>query len=503
MITLHNGDCLEYMRGLDADSVDAVVTDPPAGISFMGKEWDDFRRSRNQNDAGRENVFGRTSQHAPEIGRRPRDIFIVWMTEIAAECLRVLKPGGYALVWALPRTSHWTATAWEDGGFEVRDRIAYVFGSGFPKSLDVSKAIDKAAGAEREVVGYYPVGRADGFQQMSGQNVRPWQDSARQNGNGGNITAPATASAREWAGWGTALKPAVEDWWVFRKPLSEATVAANVLRWGTGAMNIDAGRVGFASDADEAESKEKNQHTQYANPGSNRDSYSGSMPPRQDYNAPGRWPAHLILDGSPEVEAMFPVTTSGSIALHHKRTTSKTKNDFGERAAPPEQTFGDTGSAARFFKSCPLDEDDYPPLFYCAKASKRERDAGCEGLEIKCGVGTMKGDADGSLLTGNGNQRDTTARNHHPTVKPLSLMRYLITLVTREGATVLDPFLGSGSTGVAAVQLGRSFVGCDNDAEYFAIAQARIEHAVRQVAEAVCQDLLFAPRVEQLVEQYR
>jgi site-specific DNA-methyltransferase (adenine-specific) len=516
MITLHNGDCLEYMRTLEANSVDAVVTDPPAGISFMGKEWDNpnkvGRNGAGIGQAGKDADYDRYGKGAMPYGYSgssakrnvaDRQKFVAWMTEISAECLRVLKPGGYALVWALPRTSHWTATAWENGGFECRDRIAYCFGSGFPKSLDVSKALDKLADKEREVIGEKPRvggGRATHNQHEGYQ--RPWMDEPGAKDKIWQITAPATDAAREWAGWGTALKPAIEDWWVFRKPLSEATVAANVLRWGCGAMNVDGCRIETNGNGDD-----DHRASAWSNHAKGKTFHGESYQDMRGVQVPqGRWPAHLILDGSPEVEAMFPQTTSGILKAGTKRTQGGGYHGNFPEIATHYDTGGDTGSAARFFKVCPIDEDDYPPLFYCAKAGRSERNEGLEDLPKRERT-TQGRDIVTSIDRRDGkgrvpvNGRIQPAQNYHPTIKPLSLMRYLITLVSREGATVLDPFLGSGSTCVAAVQLGRNFIGCEMDAEYFAIAQARIEHAERQVAEAICQDLLFAPRVEQLVEQ--
>ena len=216
------GDCLAVMRQMmeDGVQVDAVVTDPPAGISFMGKEWDHHKGGRDQ--------------------------WIAWMQEAAALALQLSKPGAHALVWALPRTSHWTATAWEDAGWEVRDRVAHLFGTGFPKSRDISKAIDAEAGAEREVVSI----------ERSCFTVRPENAVSWKSGSGGGdsrprdesgyrydvVTVPATDAARQWEGWGTALKPACEDWWLLRKPL-QGIVAGNVLEHGTGALNIDGCRV--------------------------------------------------------------------------------------------------------------------------------------------------------------------------------------------------------------------------------------------------------------------
>jgi len=202
------GDCLEVLSTLPEDSIDAIVTDPPAGIAFMGKEWD--------KDKG------------------GRDAWIAWMSQVASECLRVIKPGGHALVWALPRTSHWTGMAWEEAGWGPRDKISHVFGSGFPKSLDISKALDKMAGAERDIIGVAKRSNAKGHV----TNYSKWDRPEEY-----DITAPATPAAKQWAGWGSAIKPSHEDWWLFRKPLEEATIAANVLRWGTGGLNIDGCRI--------------------------------------------------------------------------------------------------------------------------------------------------------------------------------------------------------------------------------------------------------------------
>jgi hypothetical protein len=210
---LLEGDCLEHLKELETNQFDALLTDPPAGISFMGKEWDDDKGGR--------------------------DHWVSWMSDVMRECLRVLKPGAHGLVWAIPRTSHWTATALELAGFEIRDVVTHLFGSGFPKSLDISKAIDKSKGAEREVVGKKPIAYADsncwsepnknvdvgGF----GSNDNCYgNDSEEWSVKNNPITAPATDLAKQWQGWGTALKPASEHWILIRKPLSEKTVAKNV-----------------------------------------------------------------------------------------------------------------------------------------------------------------------------------------------------------------------------------------------------------------------------------
>jgi site-specific DNA-methyltransferase (adenine-specific) len=302
---LINSDCLEALRAMDSDSLDSLVTDPPAGIGFMGKGWD-------SNKGG-------------------RDAWIVWLTEVMRECYRVLKPGAHGLVWAIPRTSHWTATALENAGFEVRDVVTHLVGSGFPKSLDVSKAIDKAAGAEREVVGFDPVAASKANKRLSGELNARYRNSAAANDNGATITAPATDAARQWEGWGTALKPASEHWILVRKPCSEKTVAANVLKHGTGAINIDASRI-ESPDADL--SAVQNCRTAQAG-----DTVTLNIPGHSQptYNAQGRFPANLVL------------SCCGN---------DPHDDDCAVRMLD-EQSYGDSGGASRFF--------------YVAKSSKSDR----------------------------------------------------------------------------------------------------------------------------------
>jgi site-specific DNA-methyltransferase (adenine-specific) len=305
----------------------------------------------------------------------------------------------------------------EDAGFEIRDMIAWVYGSGFPKSLDVSKAIDKAAGAEREVVGQHGAPAKSIYSQ--GKQELPQEV---------NITAPATPEAKQWEGWGTALKPALEPITVARKPLI-GTVAENVLQHGTGAINVDGGRVGTEELANPSGiSNAMGGVTIGKYQGGNQD-YSGSGAT----NPLGRWPANFIHDGSEEVVGLFPQTTSGAKKPNHKRIGGyggdRPKQVYGTYKQIPCDYPSDSGSAARFF--------------YCAKASKADR-----------------------------------GENHHPTVKPTDLMRYLCRLVTPPSGIVLDPFMGSGSTGKAAMLEGFAFVGIEREAEYINIAKARIQSAV-------------------------
>ena len=292
------GNCLDKLKELDANSVDSIVTDPPYGLSFMGKKWD----------------------------------YDVPSSEIWEECLRVLKPGGHLLAFAGTRTQHRMAVRIEDAGFEIRDMIAWVYGSGFPKSHNISKAIDKMAGAEREVKGVYdPRGMYDGKERTSNAINTNWRESEGRNDaidmSSKTITEPATDDAKKWDGWGTALKPALEPITVARKPLEEKTIAKNVLKYGTGAINIDESRVQY----------EKEVPTQ------------------------GRFPANLIHDGSEEVDELFPFS---------KSTGGKTKRtlSFYGKASSGESLgtggFADEGSAARFF--------------YVPKTSKKDRNEGVE-----------------------------------------------------------------------------------------------------------------------------
>jgi site-specific DNA-methyltransferase (adenine-specific) len=377
-IDLLLGDCLERMRELPDGCVDAIVTDPPYGLSFMGKKWD----------------------------------YDVPSTEIWAECLRILKPGGYLLAFAGTRTQHRMAVRIEDAGFEIRDMIAWVYGSGFPKSLDVSKAIDKAAGAEREVLGV--AGKSGSVRNSMAGDFAGGEYMA---------TAPATEAAQQWQGWGTALKPALEPITVARKPLI-GTVAANVLAYGTGALNIDGCRVETNPLIDDP---------RLGGAGSWRTGkmaknvYEGGYTGERVGSSPlGRWPANLIHDGSQMVLDLFPEAGGG----FGKRGGRKEAvvGDYGLGATMETVGYGDTGSAARFF--------------YCAKTAKKDR-----------------GEA-----------------NNHPTVKPTDLMRYLCRLVTQLGGTVLDPFMGSGSTGKAAKREGFGFIGIERDEAYFEIAKRRIDN---------------------------
>lgn len=451
--TLQLGDCLETLKTLPDGSVDSVITDPPYGLS----------QHTPQQVADCLGAWLRGEEYKPKGKGFMGKSWDAWVPSPAVwrECLRVLKPGGHLLAFAGTRSMDLMSMAVRLAGFELRDSIGYAhdgggapllawaYGSGFPKSLDVSKAIDKAAGAEREVVGLKRYG--------DGQVFQGGKTAARSGGIIGEAaergpsveTIPATESAKQWQGWGTALKPAWEPIILARKPL-EGTVAENVQRHGTGAINVDGCRVeaerltGWGGSAAFTKTHDASKHGGMA---------KGCARPVES----GRWPANLIHDGSDAVVAGFPNSTSNG-GLKPSKAGMIYANGNG---IPPTDYFnyGDTGSAARFF--------------YCAKASKTDRNEGLGGFEEK----PIRSTYDKSVRDAGGMDTGHARANFHPTVKPTDLMRYLCRLVTPPNGTVLDPFTGSGSTGKAAILEGFSFIGCEMQPDYHAIAKARIEAA--------------------------
>jgi site-specific DNA-methyltransferase (adenine-specific) len=374
-VSILQGDCRDRLREMPDASVDACVTDPPYGLSFMGKKWD----------------------------------YDVPRAETWAEVLRVLKLGAHLLSFFGSRTYHRGVVQIEDAGFEIRDTIMWLYGSGFPKSHNLEG---------------------------------------------------------EWEGWGTALKPAYEPIVVARKPLI-GTVAENVKAHGTGPLNIDASRIGYESTANPA-----------TNPlyrVQNGDAFSIKRNGGEvTAHAAGRWPANVIHDGSDEVLAGFPDAPGQMDKASTSETQRAGQNTYGvmKRGSNGQEPRLNSGSAARFF--------------YCAKASKSDRDEGLEAFEKKLRASSM---ARVSQLEGKESTRISGTKNpranSHPTVKPTDLMRYLCRLVTPPGGVILDPFMGSGSTGKAAVREGFDFVGCELDAEYVAIARARIDAALAEPSQEV------------------
>jgi DNA modification methylase len=503
------GDCRDVLRTLADNSVDSVVTDPPYELGFMGKSWDSTG--------------------------------IAYDVTVWEECLRVLKPGGHILAFGGSRTWHRLAVAVEDAGFEIRDSIAWIYGSGFPKSLDVSKAIDKRGGsgalltkeigealrvarelrgmskskadeifcdgttnwtwfegrpggqrsptpktfariveawpelgglsekvaeAEREVIGQTTKARStsgkSALPTVGGETVYETWDE----------TSPSTSEAKAWAGWGTALKPAFEPVVVGRKPFGKGvTVAENVLAWGVGGLNIDGSRIGSETRYN-SYGKGSQAFTQERT-ATEAGMFAGT---KEGGNfAQGRWPANVILD---EVTAGLVDEQSGVSKSPPVGSMTNTKpRHSGSMAGaflhenPMSNGHGDSGGASRFF--------------YQAKASKRDRNEGLEGLE-DTGAGEMVDRVEGSAGMDSpraGAGRTSGAKNFHPTVKPTALMRYLIKLVTPPGGTVLDPFTGSGSTGKAALLDGFKFVGAELTEEYLPIIEGRLRWALEQDAD--------------------
>jgi site-specific DNA-methyltransferase (adenine-specific) len=421
--TVIHGDCLEVLKGMADNSVDSIVTDPPYGLSFMGKKWD----------------------------------YDVPSEEIWRECLRVLKDGGHLLAFAGTRTQHRMAVRIEDAGFEIRDMIAWVYGSGFPKSHNIGKAVDKLQGNEREVVGEKRAGKT-AMGQNSGWN-------AHEN----KTVMEATKGTSEWEGWGTALKPALEPITVARKPFKGA-VAENVLKHGTGAINVDGCRVEVdPNDPNIIHTESRGgTATKFTGTAYNNGKAGGELGRGPTLQHPaGRWPANLIHDGSDEVVGLFP-ETKPSKSTQHAGNPSSTK--FGQIKTSARITAHEDngGSAARFF--------------YQAKASRAERNAGLEGFEVKdARVTGMQIDPGMPMRMENGVATGPKAppvksANHHPTVKPIALMRYLVRLVTPPNGIVLDPFGGSGSTACGAVMEGMRFVTIEREADYIPIIEARVAH---------------------------
>ena len=394
---IYNMDCLEGMKLLDDNSIDSIVTDPPYELGFMGKKWDSTG--------------------------------IAYNIDIWRECLRVLKPGGHLLAFGGTRTYHRMACAIEDAGFEIRDQMQWIYGSGFPKSMDISKALDKKAGAEREVVGIKP-----GHEEFAGRKTkghlefkdgtegfdRPWMHDDNKREMYHMQTAPATDEAKQWEGWGTALKPANEPIVVARKPISEKTIADNVLKWGTGGINIDDCRIELNGDY----KCKANGRPSLTGLCDNYDPSKANQPDTQ-----GRFPANVILDeeAGRMLDEQSGILKSGALKPYqenHQNASSYKMNRYKTFVQPANE-----GGASRFF--------------YCAKASKKERGEG----------------------------------NNHPTVKPLSLIKYLITLVTPSGGVCLDPFEGSGTHALACKELGFNYIGFELDPTYYAIAEERIKKA--------------------------
>ncbi len=441
---LHHGKLEDVLPTLAPDSIDAYVGDPPYGIRFMGQSWDApdiSAKTKNRSEyrsnadvAARAGMNGGHNSVAAEAGKYDRSsqasqAFQQWCEAWGREVYRVLKPGAYFVAFSSTRTYHRLVCGIEDAGFEIRDQLAWIFGSGFPKSLNLEG---------------------------------------------------------EWEGWGTALKPGYEPILIARKPLI-GTVAANIALHRTGALNIDGCRVAVQDAAYAANCSGDRGHADNRNRAMNFGMTAGSA------SEIGRWPANVLHDGDPEAVSLFPDAAGQLFDLkgHARQRTSH--GIYGDMApapdapapdapAPDAPARNDSGSAARFFQCCPFDTEDaeHARFMYCAKASQEDRESGCEGLPARQQDANRK---EGNPGGDNPRNRGLKPRrNHHPTVKPTSLMRWLCRLITPPGGTVLDGMMGSGATGRAAVLEGFNFVGVEMTDEYMPIARARIAAAEKQKA---------------------
>lgn len=422
--TVYYGNNLDVLPTLPDNSVDAIVTDPPYELGFMGKTWD---------SSG-----------------------IAYSVELWQECLRVLKPGGHLLAFSGSRTYHRQTVAIEDAGFEIRDMISWISNKTFPKSHNISKAIDKLAGAERQVIG-------------TNQNVVRDAKIAGGSDFGGftkanaDITAPATDDAKKWEGWGTALKPTVEPIVLARKPLI-GTVAENVLAYGTGGLNIDASRIGTADNLNGGKKG-----------GTDNEIYSKGLGETsgRSMELAGRFPANVILDETAAqiVDEQSGTTKSPKTYVRNADGFGKTSYGAGQTAGTESINYGDEGGASRFF--------------YVARASKTDRNEGLDELpkiDAQNWNGSTGHRGVGDYYPDGTPRPANPKQNFHPTVKPTALMTYLIRLITPPGGTVLDPFTGSGSTGKAAILNGNRFIGIELTDDYHPIIEGRLTHAEQTLA---------------------
>lgn len=439
---LYQGNMLDMLDEIKENSIDSIVTDPPYELNFMNKGWD---------NSG-----------------------IAFQKETWEKCLKVLKPGGHLLAFGGSRTFHRIACAIEDAGFEIRDTIMWIYGSGFPKSMNIGLAIDKKNGIESPVIGQNQdilKKQAKDLKEGHRTIVDSLNNGAPERNNGfKNVSADIRGAQNEWQGWGTSLKPSYEPIIVARKPV-EKSIVENVMKYGVGGINIDECRVP-------------------ANPGeydirhyTNEDCFQNLKPKESKFQVKpqpdGRFPANTILtyDETDEEEVCsgFPITGQGGNSggwcyADKDYSSSDIFKNIGDRPNSISN-YDDRGSAARYF--------------YCAKASKRDRDEGLDDFEEKkmygddmqWGYGNANGDNFGDRVA------NVTRKNTHPTVKPVSLMQYLVRLVTPKGGTILDPFNGSGSTGKAAMYENKDrnadykYIGIELTDEYLPIAKARIEYA--------------------------
>lgn len=549
-ITVYHGDNRDVLKQIPDNSIDAVVTDPPSGVAFMGQDWDSFSE-KELNPSGQQtdiwadnkgkNPFARSAtpryQGKTKLSLLPFQDFIA---EVFTEVYRVLKPGGHAAVWALPRTSHHTAMGLERSGFELRDVLSHIFSTGFPKSLNIAKTIDKLRRGHPQGT-YDPesanhgkyIPNAKGVGAGASRFLSDPKDFARDD------EGSFHPDAQQWSGWGTALKPAVEHWLLVRKPI-DSTIIENVLKYGTGGLNIDATRVGWQNDSD----KERGRPSSF---GKAHDGFEGKAfaiadrshrDPEKEQHPAGRFPPNLILshsadcervgkkkvptsmatepEGRPMKRAIYGATNalgrdvgygdadgmeviddwscapgcpvaeldqqSGDCSspwIGNPNTGAKGGKTFGgtEQTIDEKPEYRDTGGASRFFS---VFTPAYNfPFKYTPKPATSEREAGIDKtIQL----------TEGQLEAGKPVPEEITKQleqrlNIHPTVKSISLMKWLCRLITPPGGLILDPFLGSGSTAVAAIYEDFRCIGIERENDYIEIAKGRIENAHKQYKE--------------------
>jgi len=474
--TVYNGDCLEVMEKIDKCSVDSVVTDPPYHLTSIVQRFGKEGSAPAQ--FGTDGAFARASKGF--MGKEWDGGDIAFQANTWRKCYELLKPGGHLIAFSGSRTYHRMAVAIEDAGFEIRDQCIWLYGSGFPKSHNIGREIDKKQGNDREVVGEVRAGK-NALGQDSGWNK-----------HNNRTQIEVTKGSSEWEGWGTALKPAHEPMVLARKPLSEKSVADNVMQHGTGAINIDACRIegevkhpetmpDFRDQGEQSKAAigvDKLSFGQTSNAKRKKvvrkprtadgvwtDDNSGMKSEGSEFadaDPRGRWPSNVMHDGSEQIQEIFPETSSTEVS---RQRTHKGIWTAGELAEDEQfmPAYGDQGNASRYF--------------YCAKTSKDERNSGLHGRH----QGQYSSDGRAKEIENAYQRNKSVSANTHPTVKPVELMRYLVRLVTPKGGVILDPFMGSGSTGMGAREEDFSFIGIEKEEEYYEIAKARIKNVKPQL----------------------
>ena len=481
--TVYNGDCLEVMDTIEKCSVDSIVTDPPYHLTSI------VDRFGKENSApakhGTDGVFVRSSKGF--MGKEWDGGDIAFQADTWRKCYELLKPGGHLIAFSGSRTYHRMAVAIEDAGFEIRDQCIWLYGSGFPKSHNIGKEVDKKMGNEREIVKTY------------NRIATSLGNDLNMDGGKANKDYKYTQGNSEWEGWGTALKPAHEPMVLARKPLSEKSVADNVMQHRTGAINIDACRIegevkhpetmpDFRDQGEQSKAaigvdklsfgqtsnakRKKVVRKPRSDDGVWSDDNSGMKSEGSEFadaDPRGRWPSNVMHDGSEQVQSIFPETSSTEVSRQrtHKGIWSDNRDEDGDYMP----AYGDQGNASRYF--------------YCAKTSKDERNSGLHSFQTKQtqggggGIGNYQNDVNSA--SGKFGSEKAPSKNTHPTVKPVELMRYLVRLVTPKGGVVLDPFMGSGSTGMGAREEDFNFIGIEKEEEYYEIAKARIKNVKPQL----------------------